>query len=223
MMFVQWLNALDELLYELISWFLFFPLTIARIVRRPLAMMRYAEDQLELEPARQYRATVSPPILLILATVLSEAFGLAVDGTNNIVRNRHGLASIVTDNTTLLLLKLVLFALFALILSAIKVHRSDVDLDRDSLKAPFYAQCFAISPFALLLGVGTIAIFHARFFIAVVGVFSLLFAFVFYGVVQVRWFRAELGCSTGRAIVDAVLGLAASVAILFFVGYLFTQ
>lgn len=52
MNFVQWLNSLDELLYELMSWFVFFPVTLWKVLRHPLAMMRYAEDQLKLDDDR---------------------------------------------------------------------------------------------------------------------------------------------------------------------------
>ena len=155
MNFVQWLNSLDDLLYELMVWLIFFPLTLWRVVRHPLATMSYAEEQLLLDPERQYRGTVSPPIMLILTIVLIQEVGIAVgDGTSPIVTSRHGLAALVNDNTTLLLLRLVLFGLFALVLATRRVRRSGVPIDRDTLKPPLYAQCYAIAPFAMLASGG---------------------------------------------------------------------
>ncbi|MGY4397230.1 hypothetical protein ACVWZA_002424 [Sphingomonas sp. UYAg733] len=52
MNFVQWLSSLDDLLYELMSWIIFFPVTLWRIVRHPLKTMQYAEAQLLLDPER---------------------------------------------------------------------------------------------------------------------------------------------------------------------------
>ncbi|HVF93134.1 MAG TPA: hypothetical protein VM900_02355 [Sphingomonas sp.] len=212
MNFVQWLNSLDELLYELMSWLIFFPVTLWRILRHPLATMRYAEEQLGLEPDKQYRGTVSPPIMLILTIVVVQGIGLAVDGPNPIVANRHGLAGLVNDNTTLLLVRLVLFGTFALILATRKVQRSAVDLDRDTLKPPFYAQCYAISPFALLASGGLSATAHHHPALQLAGGIALAASFLFYGVVQIRWFRQELGQSIARSIVDASIGMIASIA-----------
>lgn len=221
MNFVQWLNSLDELLYELMSWIIFFPITLWRILRRPLTTMRYAEAQLLLDHDLQYRATVSPPIMLILSVVVMQGIGLAVDGTNPIVASRHGLAALVSDNTTLLLLRLVLFGTFALVLAARKVQRSSVSLDRDTLKPPFYAQCYAISPFCLLIGIGTVAAAEQATVLRIAGWAAWLVACVFYTVAQVRWFGSELQQPLRRSLVDVSIGLFASLAITLGVALLF--
>ncbi|EJL30923.1 hypothetical protein [Novosphingobium sp. AP12] len=221
MNFVQWLNSLDELLYELMSWLVFFPVTLWRILRRPLATMQYAEDQLQLDPDVQYRGTVSPPIMLILTILLMQGIGLAIDGTSPIVASHSGLAGLVNDNTSLLLLRVVLFGTFALMLATRKVNRSSADLDRDTLKPPFYAQCYAISPFALLLSGGLNAAMHHHEWVQITGLVSVLAGFLYYGVVQVRWFRHELGQSYLRSFLDASIGMAASLAVTFTLGVLF--
>jgi hypothetical protein len=222
MNFVQWLNSLDELLYELMSWLVFFPVTLWRILRHPLATMLYAEEQLRLDPDLQYRGTVSPPVMLVLTIMLIQGVGLAIDGTSPIITDRRGLAGLVDDNTTLLLLRLVLFGCFALVLATRKVNRSSVDLDRDTLKPPFYAQCYAISPFALLLGGGASAAGHHYPFVQVAGLLAIVTAFLFYGIVQVRWFRQELNQSIPRSFIDASIGMVTSIAVTAALGVLFT-
>jgi hypothetical protein len=222
MNFVQWLNSLDELLFELMSWLVFFPVTIWRTIRHPLAIMRYAEEQLLLDPERQYRGTVSPPIMLILTVVVIQGIGLAVDGGNSeIIRSRHGLSGLVNDNTTLLLLRLVLFGLFALVLATRKVVRSGVALDRDSLKPPFYAQCYAIAPFALFVSGGATIAGHPFPLLHGAGVVAIVAAFLFYGVVQVRWFSQELGQSWLHSLVDASIGMVVSIGLTIGLGVLF--
>lgn len=221
MNFVQWLNSLDELLYELMSWLVFFPVTLRRILCHPLATMRYAEDQLLLEPERQYRGTVSPPIMLILTIVLVQGIGLAVDGASPIVASHRGLAGLVNDNTTLLLLRLVLFRTFALVLATRKVNRSSVDLDRDTLKPAFYAQCYAIAPFTLLISGGLSAANHHHDLVQIIGLLSMLAACLFYGIVQIRWFRAELSQSVIRSFFDATIGMVVSITITITLALLF--
>lgn len=221
MNFLQLLNSLDELLYELMSWLVFFPVTMWRLLRRPLATMRYAEDQLLLDQADQYRGTVSPPVMLILTVVLIQCIDLAVDSRNPILTSRHGLAGLIDDNTSLFLVRLALFSSFALVLATRKVQRSAVALDRDSLKPPFYAQCYAIAPFALLFSSGLTAATHHSPVVQAAGLVTLVGACIFYGFVQVRWFRRELDQSIGRSLVDALIGMIASIAIMLGVGVLF--
>ena len=223
MNFVQWLNSLDELLYELMSWLVFVPITLWRIVTRPLATMRYAEQQLTLDDGRQYRATVSPPIMLILSVALSQAIDLAIGFTNPIVASHRGLAGLVNDNLTLLLLRVVLFGVFPLLLAVRKVHRTGADVDRDSLKPPFYAQCYAASPLAFLISAGTAGIGHAVPQVQLVGIVAVALGFILYAVLQVRWFGKELGQSMTRSILDTAGALFTGVVIFMFIGVLFVR
>jgi len=223
MTFLQLLSSLDELLYELMSWLIFLPITLWRILRAPLVMMRYAEDQLALEPDRQYTATLSPPIMLILTIVLSQALGLAFEGVSPIVADHHGLAGLVNDNTTLLILRLFLFGIFALVLATWKVHRSQIDLDRDSLKPAFYAQCYATAPFALVIGLAGIVLAYPDIRWQVGGLALLLGSLLVYGVIQIRWFRAELDEPLIRACLDATVGMVGSLLIFVPFAFLFTR
>ena len=223
MNFVQWLNSLDELLYELMSWLVFAPVTLWRIVRRPLATMRYAEDQLALDHGLQYRATVSPPIMLILSVALSQAIDLVIGYSNPIVSSRHGLASLVNDNLTLLLLRVVLFGIFPVLLAVRKLRRAGTAVDRDSLKPPFYAQCYAACPLTFLISAGSAMIYHAVPDVRVAGIVALPIGFVLFAVLQVRWFRQELGQSVARSIVDTAVALVSGVVIFFFVGALLVR
>lgn len=51
------LKSLEELLYELVSWLLFYPITMWRSVLSPLNMMRYADTELAVRPEDQYEDT----------------------------------------------------------------------------------------------------------------------------------------------------------------------
>ncbi len=215
MNFLNFLNSLDELLYELMSWIVFFPVTLWRTIRRPLTTMTYAVDQLRLPAEDQYRATVSPPIMLILAVLLGQVTDLALHGTNPIVASQKGLSALVTDNTTLLMLRIILFGLFPLILATKHVRRSEFDLDRDTLKAPFYAQCFAMAPVALAFTLGTSLMMQHTQTEHIWGIGFFGFALLFFAIVEVRWFGKVLNQSMARSILDASLALVESLVIFF--------
>jgi hypothetical protein len=89
--FMKWINSLDEILYEVMSWLVFFPLTLWRSVTRPLGMMNYADDQLTLSDSEQYAAALSPPLFLALSLLTAHGFSLALEQVDKIVADRNGL------------------------------------------------------------------------------------------------------------------------------------
>ncbi|MCX8573066.1 permease, partial [Aminobacter sp. MET-1] len=66
------LKSLEELLYELVSWLVFYPITMWRCVAAPLTMMRYADTELADRPEDQYDDTLSPPLFLLITLLLSQ-------------------------------------------------------------------------------------------------------------------------------------------------------
>lgn len=75
--FMKLLKSLEELLFELVSWLLFYPLTVWRSVTRPLSMMRYADLELGDRLEDQYDDTISPPLFLLLTLLLSQGLSTA--------------------------------------------------------------------------------------------------------------------------------------------------
>ncbi|MDZ7871863.1 MAG: hypothetical protein U5N27_00940 [Rhizobium sp.] len=75
--FMRLLKSLEELLYELVSWLVFYPMTFWRAFTRPLSMMRYADDELGDRPEDQYDDTISPPLFLLITLLLSRALSTA--------------------------------------------------------------------------------------------------------------------------------------------------
>ena len=222
MNFMQWLNSLDELLFEILSWVIFFPITLWRIIRHPLSMMAYAEAQLSLPEDDQYGDALSPPIFLVQSLLLAQALELTLVGTNAIVRSRHGLASLVDDNTSLLLLRLILFGVFPLLMASRLVRKRGAGLDRKTLKPAFYAQCYLAAPFALTLGIGGTMITQPWDRVRIAGLAVIVIALLAYGMVQTRWFAEQLGQSRVRGFVHASFGMVESSVIATLVALLFT-
>src|SRR6187401_3303285 len=102
MQFMQLLRSLDELLYEVMGWLVFFPLTLWRTLLHPLQMMEYAGRELGDAEDRQYDDTLSPPLFLLLALLVSHGLELAfIGGVNPIIADRQGLAGVVNDDMSL--------------------------------------------------------------------------------------------------------------------------
>lgn len=208
MNFMQFLKSLDDMLFEIATWLVFYPVTLWRTVRRPLAMMEYADAELGDSEEEQYTDTLSPPIFLLFTLLLSHAIELALVGQNPLVAKNTGLASLITDNTSLLLVRMVFFSVFPLIMSVHFLRLKKVKLTRDSLRLPFYAQCYPTAVFALVLGVGVlITQLHRGDGVTAAGWLIAIASLLWFGGLQVGWFRRMLKLSWLRAFWTASLGM----------------
>lgn len=219
MNFMQLLQSLDDLLYEVMSWLVFFPITLWRTVTRPLRMMEYADRELHDRPEEQYDDTLSPPMFLLLALLLSHMLELALGGgVNPVVENNTGFAAYVDSDSKLLLLRLVLFSIVPLVVATALLVGLRQPVTRERLKAPFYAQCYPAAAFALAIGGGGLLLQHQLPGAAsVAGVAVILAAIVAYFTVQTAWFRCHLRrgllVAAGYAALSIVGGI--TVGILF--------
>ena len=219
--FLSLLRSLDELLYEIISWLVFFPLTLWRALRRPLRMMDYADTELADKPARQYTATLSPPLFLFLALLLAHLVELAVVGENVIVGSTRGISRLIDSDTNLLVMRALLFSVFPLVMATWLVVRQGIGLDRDTLRPPFYSQCFVAAPFALVISLAATIMRPGSPWAELAGLCLIVLALIWYGTLQVRWFAMHLKQSRVRSFVDASLGMILSLAIMVGIGALF--
>jgi hypothetical protein len=147
--FMKLLKSLEELLYELISWFLFYPLTLWRIVRRPLQMLSYAERQLLEDEDRQFDDSLSPPILLLISLVVLHSFGQMLQPEED-----HALSGLLADDWNLLIFHAVSFSLFPLLFGLLQLKLNKARLTRTTFKPVFYCQCYAAVPFVVAVSLG---------------------------------------------------------------------
>lgn len=142
------LRSLEEFLYELVGWLVFYPRTLWRIVTRPDAVARYTLRELEQPEEEQFTETISPVLMLILSVVLAHAVELA---------SRTPLPQFDTpagrllfgSEQGLLLTRSVLFCAYALVAALITLRRQQRPITRGSLRGPFSVQSFLVSPFVL--------------------------------------------------------------------------
>ncbi|QNA83552.1 hypothetical protein G4G27_05700 [Sphingomonas sp. So64.6b] len=207
MSFVQFLKSLDDFLYEVMTWLIFYPITMWRTLRRPLAMMNYADTELGDNVEQQYTDTLSPPLFLLLTLLLSHVIELALVGENPIVKDNQGVSMLISDDTSLLVMRLVMFSIFPLIMAAGLLRRQRTPFTRDTLKQPFYSQCYVAAPFAFLVGfAATIAQCHWTWSgLAALAIIAV--AFIWYGTLQSRWFAIHLKTSALHGFGIASIGM----------------
>lgn len=206
MNFLAILKSLDDLLYEVMSWLIFYPVTLWRAVRHPLTMMRYADTELKDAPERQYTDVLSPPQFLLVTLILSHLIELAVIGDSPLVADRHGIAMLISDDTNLIALRMIAFATYPLVMAVRMVRAKKQKLDRDTLKLPFYSQCYAATPLALMTSLAATFLQCRPQGAQVAGLILLAVAIPWFLSVEIAWFRRELRVGWARAAGHALRG-----------------
>jgi hypothetical protein len=194
--FMKLLKSLEELLYELVSWLVFYPITIWRTLSRPLEMMRYADVELADQPEDQYDDTLSPPLFLLITLLIGQAISITLPS----VYDRASLPKLLSSDANLLIARGVIFSVFPLIMAVTLLRHRRVKLNRNTLRPPFYSQCYVAAPFAFGVGIGTDFLVLPGGGTTWIGLVALLLSFIWYGTVQVRWFRRDLGIALHSSI-----------------------
>ena len=196
---MKWLNSLDELLYEVMSWLLFFPLTLWKATVHPIATMDAIDREAALPDEAQYAAILSPPLFLALALLIGHGVATALGQTDAIIANRHRLAAMVTDTASALVLRVIVFAAFPLFLAARAVRCRGVPLDRTTLRRTFYAHCYPAAVFALGISTGTSLALDGHALAWTIGQALVVLALGFYWLVAIGWFaRSSVSVSCAQ-------------------------
>lgn len=203
--FVKLLRSFEEFLYEVMAWLLFYPRTVWRVVRRPLDMMRYSDEQQRSQVERQYAGAMSPPLFLMLSILIAHLLETDIHHNGAL---RDGIRGVFQTDQTFFLLRCVVVSLYPLVFAGTMVRRLNVPLDRESLRAPFFAQCYVTAPFALFGSLAAIGLRMENLAVVIVSGVTLIATTLWYLRAQTSWFRERAGLSAGRAF-GLALGLYA--------------
>ncbi|MEO6255709.1 MAG: hypothetical protein ABIO69_02770 [Sphingomicrobium sp.] len=213
MPFILFLKSFEVLLFEIMSWLVFYPRTMWRSVRHPQQMMKRAENELALPAAEQFRDLVSPPIFLLLTVIAATGIEVAVFGHSTLIDNGIGLAAMITDNTSVILFRLITFALLPIIAGVCALAMLRRPVDRDTLQPLFYAQCFVTPPVVLASSIAETLTRLPQ--TAANPPAALLFAaaMTFYIGVEATWFVREAKRSIVVGLIWAIATFAISVVV----------
>lgn len=212
---MKWLNSLDELLYEVMSWLLFLPITLWRATMHPIATMKEIERQASLPDELQYSRLISPPLFLTLGLLIAHGVGLALRQTDALVARRSGLAGLIHDDASALIVRVIIFASFALFLAARMVRCSGAMLDRQTLRLPFYEQCYPVTVFSLAVTIGTSLHRVPNQVVLTIGSVITGISFINLIAVEVTWFSRVHGLSLVRSGANVSLALLQGTIFLF--------
>jgi hypothetical protein len=222
--FILFLKSFEVLLYEIMSWIIFYPRTLWRSARHPVEMMKRGERELQLPADEQFRDVVSPPIFLLVTVVAANAFEVAIVGHNPLSDKGIGLAAMIQDNTSLILFRLIAFASVPVVTGAFALVAMRRPVDRDTLQPLFYGQCFATTPIVLMCSLAETLTRLPQPEANIPAALLFGAAGAFYIGAEGVWYTKESGRSTAFGILWAIGSFVASAfamatAVLLFSGF----
>lgn len=214
--FFKLLQSLDELLFEIVSWLLFYPVTLWRVIRSPLKIMAAAECELTEAERRQFDDTIPPPLFLALTMIMVHFVELAILGKSYLAAVNPEMGRLLGSDTNVTIFRILMISLLPLT-AAIKLARArGKHLDRAAIKVPFYSQCYPAALFAIMLAIGFAAArmdlsFTNPGFLAVMAV-----AFIWLLLIEAHWFAAQLDRSLVQGLWQAAMLIAVWLILLYF-------
>lgn len=192
------LQSVEELLYEVMSWLLFYPRTLLMTLRHPLRTMRYSDREQQDKPEKQYLETLSPPLFLVLSILAAHGlellFGVPLTDEPNPVSR-----FVTANDQNLLAFRALMFSLHPLVFAWAFLRLSGRKIDRESLRTPFFAQCYLAGATSILISLGSLGAQDPATWTTLAGVAIVLVTTVWYVAVQRLWLMAAPGMTTLRA------------------------
>lgn len=147
------LRSLEEFLYELVGWLVFYPRTFWSVLVHPGAIARYTRLELARDPDDQFKDTLSPVLMLILSVGLAHGMEMMLALPLPRPPTELGRRLFGTDEG-LLLSRSAVFCIYALGAAIGTLRRERRPITRDTLREPFSIQAFLACPFVLMLSAG---------------------------------------------------------------------
>ena len=206
MPFLNVARLLDELLYEIMTWLIFYPVTLWRSIRHPLRTMAYARGELAKDSGTQFSETLRPPIFLLVTVMLAYVIELAAVGESAVVTDKTGVANLIDDDQSMMVFRIVAFALFPVIMAAIETWLSSEEVTRQTVKEPFHAQCFLAGPLILALCLATTGVRRPEVWLEPASLAAAMLATLLYVLAETLWFVRRSRCGWARALIASVSG-----------------
>lgn len=192
------LQSVEELLYEVMSWLLFYPRTLLMTLRHPLRTMHYSDAEQRDRPEKQYLETLSPPLFLVLSILLAHGLELLF-GVGPTDEPNAASRFITGNEQNLLAFRALMFSLHPLVFAWAFLKLSGHRIDRESLRPPFFAQCYLAGATSILVSLGTLGVQDASLWSTLAGVVLIGGITLWYIAIQRLWLAAVPGLTRWKA------------------------
>lgn len=148
-------KGMENLIYDIMIWVVFYPYTLFRIIFQPLNMINYASIEMNKE-YESFSNSINPPIFLFLSIVLSWIIVPIDPNSINELLNKQGenaaILRMASESTTnLITFRVALYCSLPLLGALIYEWRTPGGINQETFRIPVYQQCYITAPFSLLL------------------------------------------------------------------------
>lgn len=211
------LRSVEELLYEVMSWLVFYPRTLWLTLRHPLRTMRYSDREQHDRPERQYLETLSPPLFLVLSIALSHGIEV-VAGLKLPEMHEPMAASLLSSDQNLVIFRALMFSTHPLLFAVLFLWLSGRRLDRETLRPPFFAQCYLSGATSIMVGLAGTGIRYPNDALTVAGLVLITASTVWYLAIQRSWLMRIDGMTKWRAFGWALAGFVTATGLVLGAG-----
>lgn len=181
-------------------------------------MAQYVNTELKEKLERQFDDAISPPMFLMLAVLVAHGVELlmhqTVVGTSELSRTVMG------NEESLLLYRSITFAIWPLVATVHLLRRKRIPMTRESLRRPFFMQCYLTAPFAVALSTSMVFVRLPGQLSTNIGIATALLSGAWFVVVQAGWLKVALQRSWLNTILSTFWVLALGAAINMAIGVL---
>jgi hypothetical protein len=212
--FIGIIRSLEELLYEVMTWLIFYPRTMLRILINPTQMTLYSDSELHDTPTERYTDSLSPPLLLMLTIALTHGIELAVGlKATSELRADSVLAGIMASEKNLLIIRALVTAIIPLVIALVAMRAQRQPLDRNTLRQPFFSQCFLATPFAFILSMANVIGRRGGDTADGIAMALAIAAFIWFCWAETRWVARQQDLGPGKAVLAGVGSVALAMAV----------
>lgn len=202
--FLKLIRSFGDLLFEVLSWIIYYPRTLWLVLTRPLQMIDYSNHEQADQEEDQYTDTLAPPLLLFLTIFLLHILALGLGRSEHVQAANDTVRTVINSDQNLVLLRSFLFGLLPLFAALNYVRKRKLPLERKHLRPPFFGQCYLAAVYALMISL-SMGVARAHFPGAVFAGAGMFVAGTgWYWIVQAMQFRRSIGLSWPHAIGSAV-------------------
>lgn len=206
-------RSIEELLYEILSWFIFLPLTLWYCIRFPLRMMRYGASEIADKSEHRFAEALSPPIMMFLTIGFLHLFD------SKLAHSQNALVTwLAQDDRNLLVFRAVIFSLLPLLLASVDLRLKGSALTRDTLRPAFYSHSYVATPFILTLGLALNVAQRPFAGSLSLALLIVLFGTIWYVAAVINWLRHDVQLSLVKSVavtLGTLLGFVALVLSIF--------
>jgi hypothetical protein len=142
-------KQIEQFIFELLMWVIFYPYTLVRVVFRPTRMLGYVSREIVADPDTAFASAIRPPLFLFLCIAVGSVIApIGAEQARILEQNEVG-RFLTASWINLLAFRTLGFSVFALTGALIFDLITPGEVTRHSLTLPFYQQCYVCGPFAL--------------------------------------------------------------------------